>query len=287
MALLEPGENLLLYGGTGAGKTTQLMKLIKAMATKEKPARVYITDRGGTETILRPLVTMGLCSFERYLESDRFTWIDNAVQGKLWREGKWVEGHPENLCLLACESLSGCGDLVVNALGQQAAAGFNVGGEPAPGLKIQAEGGVISIPANSGTHYFVAQRWLMEEVWKSQLLPCPVVWTASEEVVGLEKKQRDGVREIETAATLGIKGIIGPQVAGQALTKDLPKYFVFTFRIAKVPAETTNKTVLYTGRHKDGVLEGLANARCNVPVKQEPADLVAQLKLIRAELAKG
>lgn len=287
MSLLDPGENLLLYGATNAGKTTQLMKLIKAMATKERPARVYITDRGGTETILRPLVAMGLCSFEPYLTSDRFTWIDNAVQGRLWREGRWVDGAPDKLSLIGFESLSGCGDLVVNALGQQAAAGFNVGGEPAPGLKIQAEGGVINIPANSGTHYFVAQRWLLEEVWKSQLLPCPVVWTAHEEVVGLEKKTRDGAREIETAASLGIKGIVGPQVAGQALTKDLPKYFVFTFRIVKVPAENTNKTVLFTGRHKDGALEGLANARCNVPVRQEPADVVAQLKLIRAELAKG
>lgn len=285
MALLDPGENLLLYGATNAGKTTLLRKIIEAMATKERPFRVYVTDMGGTETILRPLVDKGICQIERYRDSDRFLWIDNAVQGRIFREGKWQDGAPHLLSGIAFESLSGCGDLVVNALGQQAAAGFNVGGEPAPALHIQAEGQSIRIPANSGTHYFVAQRWLLEKVWQSQLLPCPVIWTAHEEVVSLEKKARDGSKEIETAASLGIRGVIGPQVCGQALTKDLPKYFVFTFRIVKVPAEGTNRTVLFTGRHKDGQLEGIANARCEVPLKQDPADAVKMLQQIRAKLA--
>lgn len=282
--LLRAGENLLIYGATNAGKTTQLRRLIEAMATKEKPARVYVTDRGGTVSILQPLVDRGICQLEVYRDSDRFMWIDNAVQGRIYREGRWVDGEPQKLCLIAFESLSGCGDLVVNALGQQAAAGFNVGGEPAPSLKVQADGQSIQIPSNSGTHYFVAQRWLLEKVWQSQLLPVPVVWTAHEEVVSLEKKDRQGNRELETAASLGIKGVIGPQVCGQALTKDLPKYFVFTFRMVKVPAEQINKTVLFTGRHKDGPLEGLANARCEIELKQEPADVVKILQKIRAKL---
>ena len=286
--LLRAGENALLYGATNAGKTTQLRKIIEAMATVERPARVYVTDRGGTETILRPLVDKGICQLELYRDSDRFMWIDNAVQGRVYREvnGKWqwVDGEPHKLCLIAFESLSGCGDLVVNALGQQAAAGQNVGGEPAPSLKIHAEGQTIAITSNSGTHYFVAQRWLLEKVWQSQLLPCPVVWTAHEEVVSLEKKDRQGNRELETAASLGIKGVVGPQVCGQALTKDLPKYFVFTFRLVKVPAESINKTVLYTGRHKDGPLEGLANARCEIELRQEPADVVQILQKIRKKL---
>jgi len=282
--LLYPGENLLLYGATNAGKTTQLYKLIKAMASKEKPALVYVTDRGGTITILRKLEREGLCKIIQYRDSDRFMWIDNAVQGLELVEGKWVQLDPQKYCLIAFESLSGCGDLVVNALGQQAAAGFNVGGEPAPSLKIQADGKSIQIPSNSGTHYFVGQRWLLEKVWQSQLLPVPVVWTAHEEVVGLEKKDRQGGREIETAASLGIRGVIGPQVCGQALTKDLPKYFVYTFRIVKIPAEGTNRTVLYTGRHKDGSLEGLGNARCEVILKQDPADVVSILQAIRQKL---
>lgn len=286
LPLLEPGENLLLYGATNAGKTTQLYKIIKAMATKERPALVYVTDRGGTITILRKLEKEGLCKIVQYRNSDRFIWIDNAVQGRVFEDGKWVDypDFAQRFCLVAFESLSGCGDLVVNALGQQAAEGFNVGGEPAPSLKIQAEGRSINIPSNSGSHYFVAQRWLLEKVWQSQLLPIPVIWTAHEEVVGLEKKDRQGNREIETAASLGIRGVIGPQVAGQALTKDLAKYFVFVFRIVKVPAEQTNKTVLFTGRHKDGSLEGVANSRCEVPLRQEPADVVQMLQMIRKKL---
>lgn len=285
VALLEPGESLLLYGPTNAGKTTQLRKLIEAMATPERKARVYVTDRGGTLTILKPLVQKGICELEFYDPTkDFFMFLSNATAGRVWRDGKWVDGQPENYCLIAGESLSGCGDFTLRGLGIQAGDGFNIGGEPAPSLKIQAEGGEIKIPGASRTHYLVAQKWLLDQVWQSQMLPCPTVWTSHEDIVGLDKKQADGERTIEHAATLGIRGIIGPVVAGSALTARLAQYFVFTFRLTVVPADTSNKHVMFTGLHKDGSLMGLANARCDVPVRQEPTDVVAMLKTIQGKL---
>lgn len=287
--LLEPGENLLMYGPTGGGKTTQLRKLIEAMATKERPARVYVTDRGGTLTILRPLVAKGLVQLEIYREGDRFIWINQAMQGNIYRDGKWVNGEPEKLCLIAFESLSGMGDLVINALGRQAAEGHNVGGEPAPGLRIQAQGQDIMVPASSRTHYLVAQRHLLEEVWNSQLLPVPVVWTAHEDIVPLDKKAPDGEKTVETVAGLGIRGLIGPLVVGSALTRELAKYFVFTFRLSQRVTDSGKTHIMFTGRHKDGNLEGLANARTpmnsKVPLKVEPTDVVRVLQMIKTELS--
>lgn len=283
--LLLPGENLLLIGMTGSGKTTQLAKLIEAQCTKDQKARVNVTDRGGTTSILAPLVKKGICEIELYTQDeDIHVWLNNVVNGRVKREGQWVDGAPHKLGLWATESLSGCGSQVLNALGKQAADGFNVGGEPAPALKIQAKGETIIVPSGSRSHYLVAQRWLLGRVWDSQALPCPVVWTAQEDIVPLDKKAADGAVSVETVAGLGIRGIIGPLVAGSALTKELPKDFTFTFRLAVKAAEMTKGHRLFTGRHKDGMLEGLANARCDVPLVYDPADLVKVLKDIRGKL---
>lgn len=288
--LLEPGENLLLYGATNAGKTTQNRKLIEAMATKERPALVFATREPSTLTILRPLEDRGLCKIIYYHPKyDPFLWIDNATQGRVPSEdGKsFTEIGIENFCAVFFDSLSGQGDLVLNGLGEQAARGYNVGGEPAPGLKIQASGQEIVVPSGSRSHYLVAQRWLLGKVWQAQLLPIPQVWTAHEDVVGLEKKAPDGERSVEIAAALGIRGVVGPMVAGSALTANLPKYFVYTFRLVTLTAETSNKHIMFTGNHKDGSLQGIANARCDVPIRQEPTDVVKMLTDIRRKLKEG
>ena len=283
--LLEPGESALIYGGTNAGKTWQLKKLIEAMATKDKPALVNIAREPSSITILKPLVEKGLCRLNVYNPKvDSFIWIENVCNGREMVGEEWKAVDFSKVCLWATESLSGCGDLTLNGLGVQAANGFNVGGEPAPALKINAPGQQITVPSGSRSHYLVAQRWLLDKVWATQMLPCPQVWTAHEDIVPLDKKHPDGERTVEIAGALGIRGVIGPMVAGSALTANLPKYFVFTFRLSVVPADASNKHVLFTGRHKDGSLEGLANARCEVPVRYEPADLVKVLTDIRGKL---
>lgn len=287
---LETGENLLLYGVTGSGKTTQVIELIKVLARPEAPALVYIADKGGSGGY-KALERKGLVVVEEYRGGDRFIWVDNAVQGRRWVEGKWVQVDLTMFSLVVFESLSGIADLILNALGHQAAAGNNVGGEPAPGLKIQAEGQVIMVPSGSRTHYLVTQRHLLEKVWQSQTLPLPVVWTADEDIATIDKKMADGSREAEIAVGLGIRGIIGPMVAGSALTMKLPKYFVYTFRLSTIVTEQAKRHVMYTGRHKDGQLEGLANSRAvlgsKVALRVEPTDVVGTLRLIKGEMNNG
>lgn len=283
--LLLPGENCMLYGPTGGGKTTQLRKLIEAMATKDRPARVYAAREPSTLTILSPCVRAGICQIVYHNpQQDPFMWIDNAMQGMLPGDGEnWVQGEPQNLSLIVFEGASSMSDLAMAGLGKQAAEGNNVGGEPAPALKIQSGGKTLMVESNSRSHYLVAQKFMLKRVWVAQTLPCPQVWTAHEDIVGLDKKTNDGTQR-EIAASLGIRGVIGPQLAGSALTAGLPKYFVFTFRLTAIPAEQSKKHVLYTGRHKDGDLEGIANARVDLPVRYEPADIVKVLTEIRGKL---
>lgn len=265
--LLSNQDNLLLYGLTGSGKTSQLAELIKVMAKESnKPALVYLTDWGGSGP-LDALAEAGLVEQERFsFTSDPFVFINNAVTMK----GK----DPSKYCLIAIESLSGMGDLALNALGRQAANGFGGDAQKAPALTIQSEGQVIKVASNSPTHYGMAQRHLLEKVWQSQLLPLPVIWTAHEDV-----GDPDNI-----GAQVGVKGIIGPMIAGHALTTGLPKYFVYTFRLAVSVTAAGKQHVLYTERHKDGLYEALANNRAplnttiKVPGKVQPANLVQVLQ---------
>lgn len=289
-----PADNVLLYGITGTGKSTQVAEVIKKMATTEMPALVHASDRGGIGPY-KPLVAKGLCVLNVYDgQSDRFIWLDNVVRARVSvrdEKGKlsWKQLDPKQLSLVAIDSLSGTGGLILNALGQQAAVGQNVGGEPAPGLKIQAEGATVTVPSSSRTHYLVTQRFVLEKVWQSQQLECPVIWTAHEDIDSLDKKMADGTREAEMSAGLGIRGIIGPMVAGSALTKKLPEDFVYTFRLTTVVTETTKKHIMYTGRHKDGQLEGLANSRTAIGSKVAlkcDTDVPGVLEQIKKELGQ-
>ena len=267
---LKPTDSFLLYGLTGSGKTTQLAELIKAT---EKPGLVYVTDYGG----IAPLEGVADLEVFRY-GMDPFVWLDAAVQGKRFVNGKWIASDLSTYGLIGMDSLSGMGDLIMNGLGKQAADGKAIGGEPAPALTITAEGQTIKVPSSSRTHYLVAQKYLLEKVWQSQALPCPVLWTAHEDIGDAG----------DLASSPGVKGIIGPMVAGHALTTGLPKYFVYTFRlkIELLPPVGSVQHVLYSTRRKDGFYEALANNRAplgsTIPSRQQPADVVQLLSLLQA-----
>ena len=287
--LLNQTDNLLLYGLTGSGKTTQLVELIKAeMKICGKKALVYVTDGGGSSA-LTDVADIELFRFG----TDPFVWIDGAVQGKRFSHGKWLATDLSNYCLVAMESLSGMSDMVLNALGKQVAAGQGTDAMKAPSLIIKSEGHELKVASNSPTHYGMAQKHLLEKVWQSQLLPVPVVWTAHEDVAVPEKRDESGALRPEVALGPAVKGMIGPLVAGHAMTLPLPKYFVYTFRL-KVEPTTTGKThILYTERHKDGMYEGLANNRAPfgtktvVAGKVMPANVVQVLQQIQAARAEA
>ena len=290
--LLLPTDNALFYGVTGSGKTTQEAEVIKALfAETGKPALVNSTDWGGIGPILG-LVEKGMAEIERYqYPADPFVWIDAVCQGKRFVNGKWAAYDRSKYSLIGMESLTGMGDLALNALGHQVAEGRQVGGNAmsAPKLAIQADGYVINIASNSPTHYSMAQKYLLERVWQSQSLGVPVLWTAHEDIAVPAKRDDQGNLRPEVAVDVGVQGMIGPLVAGHALTMHLAKYFVYTFRLKQEVKPTGTQHVLLTTRHKDGLYEGLANNRAplgsNVPARNCPADVVAVLRAL--EKARG
>lgn len=286
--LLLPGDSLLLYGLYGSGKTTQLIELIKhEHAATGKPALIYGCDTGSVQSLQQQLVAKGLAQMEVYRYSDDpHIFVDSAVQGRRRTAKGWVQEDVSQFCLVANESLTGLGDLVVGAIGKQVAEGRNVGGDAmkAPKLAIQADGYVINIAANSPTHYNMAQKFLLEKVLQSQALPVPVVWTAHEDVAVPAKRDDNGNLRPEVAVDVGVQGMIGPLIAGHALTMHLGKYFVYMFRLKQEVKPTGTARALLSDRHKDGLYEGLAANRAplgaKVPARMEPADLVQLLKLI-------
>jgi len=291
--LLDPHDNLLLYGLTHSGKTTQIAEIIKVMAAESgKPALVYVTDWGSCQP-LYALRDAGMVELEEHqYGTDPFVWIDSAVQGLRLVNEHWAKTDLTRYCLSAMESLTGLGELVLHALGHQVGAGMGSDAMKAPRLTIQAQGYQVTIAANSPTHYNMTQKYLLEKVWQSQGLPFPVIWTAHEDVAVPEKRDDQGNIRAEVAVAPGVRGMIGPLVAGHALTMHLGKYFVLTLRLKQEVSAHGVKHVLHTTRHKDGFYEGLAANRAplgtkiTVPSIFEPANVVQFLQVLQAARAE-
>lgn len=287
--LLGAGDSLLLYGQFNAGKTSQVLSVVRALhqATGKK-ALIYASDRGSIQALQEQGVEKGLADMEVYKAGDDpHIFIDSAVCGKR-RDGagKWVAGDPSSFCAAVFESLSGFGDAILSTIGHQVADGTNVGGDAmkAPSLAIQADGYVVRIASNSPTHYGMAQKFLLEKVLQAQNLPMPTIWTAHEDVVIPVEQDDKGNRRVKVVVDLGVNGVIGPHIAGHGLTMSLGKYFTYLLRIKEEVKQTGTSRVLYTTRHKDGLYEALAANRAplgsKVPAKIEPADVVELLRLV-------
>ena len=287
--LLGPGDSLLLYGQFNAGKTSQVLSVVRALhqATNKK-ALIYASDRGSIQALQEQGVDKGLAEMEVYKAGDDpHIFIDSAVCGKRRDAGgKWVPGDPSSFCAAVFESLSGFGDAILSTIGHQVADGTNVGGDAmkAPSLAIQADGYVVRIASNSPTHYGMAQKFLLEKVLQAQNLPMPTIWTAHEDVVIPVEQDDKGNRRVKVVVDLGVNGVIGPHIAGHGLTMSLGKYFTYLLRIKEEVKATGTSRVLFTTRHKDGLYEALAANRAplgsNVPAKIEPADVVKLLQLV-------
>jgi hypothetical protein len=109
----------------------------------------------------------------------------------------------------------------------------------ASGQYIPNTGTGFTFGGNPVAHYNVAQRHMLTNIERTKQLPGLVFWT------GHERVSEDGVT--------GEK-VIGPEVAGRALSAGLPKYFNNTLHLTiatKVTAKTNDAT---TGKGVSGVL---------------------------------
>jgi hypothetical protein len=273
-------RTILLYGRTRSGKTAQLGELAEHIAkTEGKISRIYTADKGGTDTI-QPYIDLGIIELVEQGTTDPLIFFNVACKGMIRdAQGKWVNGINENIGMYAFEGLTSFGDAIINWLAKKAADGVNIGGGGNVDFKVEGDGITIKVGGNNVSHYGVCQSRVTDEVWKSQMLPCSyLVWTAS------VSKDEDNASSNK---------VLGPAVAGKALTAEVPRWFNLTFRIDCLPAEggKPERHLLYLGNHRDqaaGNAIGLGNTRTALDSPKleyrdtiiEPASIVKALQLI-------
>lgn len=269
-------KSILLYGDSGDGKTSLLGEFSEWIYKNTgKKTRLYSSDRGGAETI-RPYIDLGIIDLIT-LDNDPWVWLNCAVQGKIKVGGKWVTSITDDIGFYAFEGMTSIADELMSSLAKKAGQGVNIGGGSSTSFKASDSGENLTISGNNMSHYNVVQMRVLEEVWKSQQLPGWTAWTAA-------------VKRDEDPNASG--KILGPAVAGKALTAELPRYFTYSFRVSAVPASLGGKEkhILYMGDHTDlaaGNSKGLGNTRNPLdapalPATIEPASLVKAIELINA-----
>ena len=271
-------RTILIYGRSRAGKTAQVGELAEYVRkTDGKITRLYNADRGGLDTI-RPYIDLGLIEVVEMGTTDPWIFFNKAVRGMVRdKSGKWVPGQNEKVGMFAFESMTAFADALMQSMTVKAAQGVSIGGGANISFTAQEGGETLKISGSNIAHYGVCQSRIVEEVWKSQELDAPyILWTA-------------GASKDEDTAAAG--KVIGPAVAGKALTAEIPRWFNLTFRIDCLPAQNglPEKHILYLGNHVDmgaGGSVGLGNTRTPMdapPSKQltiEPASIVKALEMI-------
>jgi hypothetical protein len=269
-------KSILLYGDSGDGKSTLLGEFAEWIyKTTKKRTRLYSADRGGVETV-RPYIELGIIELIQ-LDGDPWVWLNSVVRGKIKEAGKWVNGVKDDIGFYAFESMTSMADEFMSSLAKKAGQGLNVGGGANVSFKVNEGADTLMISGNNMSHYNVTQMRLVEEIWESQKLPGWTAWTAA-------------VKRDEDPNASG--KILGPAIAGKALTAEVPRWFTYSFRVAAIPPQgtTPERHILYMGDHTDmgsGNAKGLGNSRNpldapKLPVTIEPASLVKAIELINA-----
>jgi hypothetical protein len=276
-----------MYGRSRAGKTQLIAELAEHIkVTTGLKSLVYSIDKGGIGPMV-PLIELGVIDLVEQGDTNPWIFMNKVSTGHVRNEkGEWIKADLTQYGMVGNESMTGFSDAFMNDLAAQAAAGVNIGGSGNVSFTVNGASGEgsLKIGANNMSHYNVVQNRILDEVWRSQRLQVPyLVWTAS--------ASRD-----EDPNSTG--KVIGPAIAGKALTAEMLRHFDLTFRIDCAPAGQgkPEKHTLFLGNSVDiaaGNAVGLGNTRVplvlgpdgkakELPPSIEPASLVKALNLIEA-----
>ena len=251
------------YGESGSAKSSAVAALIeKVFRETGKSFRVYVGDGSAATYQDWGLCDVGAVHLCDYTIRDwPVTTLQQITEG-MWPEdpedpkSKMRKLTPEELAKNAgwvLEGLSvGSNYLMGNkkgGLAEQAGRGVKIGQDSPISIKdldtgptgayIQGSGPGTTVGGNPPAHYNVAQRQMLTNIERSKQLPGIVIWSAH------ERAGEDSVTQ---------EKVIGPEVAGKALSAGLSKHFNNTlhFTIAtKVTGKTADAT---TGKSVSGVL---------------------------------
>lgn len=274
---LRPNQSLLLWGDTGDGKTAQVGEAAELHYTPGRPMLLYSSDRGGVATIQNH-IDLGYIQCFQYTDYPKLSpwlWLYYTVRGMVpaTSDGTRWEPYPEEkVSIYAFEGITSCAEELNADLSRKAALGKNLGGSAGMILKE----GPMSAASNNQGHYSFVQGRVRDEIWQSQFLPHPVIWTAA------ARRTLD--------ADVPTQTILGPQMVGKAMTSDIPRWFTYCFRVMQIPASggKESRYILYLGDHVDqgsGNAKGLGNARlpidaAHTEMSVEPASVRVALQVI-------
>lgn len=270
-------RTILLYGRSRSGKTAQLAELAEYVKVNlGLRSLIYSIDKGGIGPLI-PMIDLGVIELVEQLDTDPWIFMNKAATGHVRdKSGKWVKADLATYGMCAFESMTGFSDAFMNSLAAKSALGVNIGGAANIGFTVEGDDHIVKVGGNNMGHYNVVQNRILDEVWRSQRLPVPyIVWTAS--------ASRD-----EDPNSSG--KVIGPAIAGKALTSEMLRHFDLTFRLDCLAAQAGKKErhILYLGNSVDiaaGNAVGLGNTRVPIGAKElpasiEPTSVVQALKLI-------
>ncbi len=216
---VKPGRTSIIYGQSGSGKTTQIGDYAKYIfKTTGKKTRLHSADMGGSGSqfgSLKPFINLGIISVDSYQESDDpWEWMNQSVSGPT----------PDDVGLEAYDSGTSSGEALLSYCAKAAAKGIQIGQQKTFKLNIPtSDGGSMVIGANNESQYGLVQTFLLDMMWKSTWLSqrhgADVIWTFGE----------------HRAENSNEAPIVGPKLAGRALTGSIPKWFGYTFRIVSIP----------------------------------------------------
>ena len=284
------------YGESGSTKSSGVAALIeKVFRETRKEFRIYVGDGSAATYIDWGLVDVGAVHLCDYTIRDwPVTTLQQICMG-MWPEdvndpnSKLRKLTPAELAKTAgwvFEGLSvASAYLMGNSKGgfaEQAGRGVKIGQDSPISIKdletnatggyVQGSGPGTVVGGNPPSHYNVAQRQMVTNIERTKQLPGLVVWTAHE-------------RAGEDSVTA--EKVIGPEVAGKALSAGLSKMFNATlhFTIAtkvtgKAADATTGKLVsgvlndfrIYTRDHMDP--DGLTAVKYKAVVRTPRPDMI-------------
>jgi hypothetical protein len=261
------GVTINLFADTGAGKTTQAGELAKRVRkTRGKNTVLNTSDLGGYGSI-EHLVRLGVVKVnELDPQEDPWIWIDDAVSGK---------GLTDDIGLAVFDSGTSMSEALLTACSHST---FQIGQQKTQKFSVAKGDRQLTVSINNEAHYGVVQGFMLDAIWKSTWLTrkgIDVLWTFS--VHRAEEQDRTQ--------------ILGPKLAGKALTAAIPKWFKYTFRLVSIPvegAEPIHRLYLAEYPELSGLGHSFGNARYPLGVDPlppyiEPASVPEALDLI----AKG
>lgn len=255
-------RTIALYGDTGAGKTPLAGELAKAQFKQHHTrALLYSADLGGFDSI-QHLITLGIIEVCSPSEgTDPWLWINASVSSP----------PADDVGLVIFDSATSMGEALLSFI---AKSDLKIGAQATQHFVVSRGERTLKVGTTNLNHYGVVQTFMLDMIWKSTWLTqkgCDVIWTFSTD---------RGENTVD-------QPLVGPKLAGHALTAAIPKWFNYTFRVASLPViDQPPRHILYLQEQGEGAVMGFGNARYPLdatsvlPLSLEPASLVEALRLI-------